>query len=299
MYAFVGFVCGFTMVASAVVNDINVDTVSDNDFVQIETFEDYGGDIVPYVSDPYIEDNSPNDVVEEITVNQTVIDNTEVLNRVESIDTKINLLNQNFMSVMSLDNSSNGGMVSLTPLQSYNYYPSFYSDHIVIRTDNTYSFLLFDISDYDSCVLDPVLYKYSSVEVLFYSDMPTFVIGNNPLPDLRKTFGSFSSSVFFDTSDYSYCVVTYYTSSYPDLAFYGFGSSGGDTPDTPPSDPSGNDPSQPSINVTYPQEVIDSVKDMKKQLVTLTGVTLLNLIIPMFVSVFKRMVDPFKKRRED
>ncbi|CAJ0600774.1 unnamed protein product, partial [Cylicocyclus nassatus] len=47
---------------------------------------DYGGDIVPYVSDPYIEDNVPNDVVEEITVNQTVIDNSEVLERMDKLD---------------------------------------------------------------------------------------------------------------------------------------------------------------------------------------------------------------------
>lgn len=296
MYEIISVFCGLAMVASTLVNDIGIDTLSDNDFVQIETFEDYGGDIVPYVGDLYIEDNFPNDVVEEIIVNQTVVDNSEVLERMDKLDSKLTLLNNSFNSVLSTSNSS---LAVLSPTQTLSAYSSFYSNSFELTSNPSYRTLVYDVSDYDYCIIDPQLNKYSSVEVWSYFNMPILVLGDNSLPDKRVTFSNFASGAFVDTSQYNYIVVSYNFSNYPDFIVSVPNFSGGDTPDTPPSDTSGNEPSQPSINVTYPQEVIDNVNFMQKQLVSLTGVTLLNLIIPMFVSVFKRMVDPFKKRRDD
>lgn len=291
MYEIIGIFCGLVMATTALADNIVLDTVSDNDFVQIETFEDYGGDIVPYISDPYIEDNIPNDVVEEITVNQTVVDNSEVLERMDKLDSKLTLLNNSFNSVLS---SENRALVDLQPITTLSGYISKYYNSF--RSSSGYYTDIYDLEDYSIASLT-INYYFADGFGIAYFD--TFPIENNTecslfVTDISSNGAMFSASIengrYFAISHNSSMTYSIKGVSYtPPI----------DDPTDPPSDSSGNDPSQPSINVTYPQEVIDSVKDMKKQLVTLTGVTLLNLIIPMFVSVFKRMVDPFKKRRED
>lgn len=309
MYEIIGVFCGLAMVASTLVNDINVDTVSDNDFVQIETFEDYGGDIVPYVSDPYIEDSVPNDVVEEITVNQTVVDNSEVLERMDKLDSKLTLLNNSFSSVLSSSDTINlksdfsllSGLYSniglYAPSSSYwAFYNTGLPVHYLNLSDFEYDIIRIQLDD---------TITSSDKFYCFYTNEPVFetLTLNNTQNLYNKSISC--SYVAYTTlnknliipinNEYQYLVISCSDTVYNGVSVF----TENLNPIDPPSDPSGNDPSQPSINVTYPQEVIDDVNAMQKQLVTLTGVTLLNLIIPMFVSVFKRMVDPFKKRRDD
>lgn len=313
MYEIIGVFCGLAMVASTFINDINADTVSNNDFVQIETFEDYGGDIVPYVSDPYIEDNISDDVVEEIIVNQTVVDNLEVLDRMDKLDSKLTLLNNNFNSVLS--SPSSGSLSLLSPLDKNDdgrtyraWYPNLYNDSngnvwyfYYYSSSEIYTYW-YDVSDYDNILIDIPNFDSSYITIIYQNALPSdaridssyFLTGTN----YALCYNGVSySSMSFETHGFKYFAVAYNK----DIPISLYGLSDVELPDIPvtPSDPSGNDPTQPSINVSYPQEVIDDVNAMKKQLVTLTGVTLLNLIIPMFVSVFKRMVDPFKKRRDD
>lgn len=313
MYEIIGVFCGLAMVASAFINDINADSVSNNDFVQIETFEDYGGDIVPYVSDPYIEDNISDDVVEEIIVNQTVVDNLEVIDRMDKLDSKLTLLNNNFNSVLSSPRS--GSLSLLSPLDKNDdgrtyraWYPNLYNDSngnvwyfYYYSSSEIYTYW-YDVSDYDNILIDIPNFDSSYITIIYQNALPSdaridssyFLTGTN----YALCYNGVSySSMSFETHGFKYFAIAYNK----DIPISLYGLSDVEMPDIPdsPSDPSGNDPSQPSINVTYPQEVIDDVNAMKKQLVTLTGVALLNLIIPMFVSVFKRMVDPFKKRRDD
>lgn len=312
MYEIIGVFCGLAMVASAFTNDINADTVSNNDFVQIETFEDYGGDIVPYVSDPYIEDNISDDVVEEIIVNQTVVDNSEVIDRMDKLDSKLTLLNNNFNSVLSSPLSSSLSLIS--PLDKNGdgrTYRPWYSNLYNDANGNVYYFYYYssselytywyDVSDYDNILINIPNFDSSYITIIYQNALPIDVYSDTSYyfgTEYALCYnGSSYSSMSFDTHGFKYFAITYNK----DIPISLYGLSDVELPDIPdtPSDPSGNDPSQPSINVTYPQEVIDDVNAMKKQLVTLTGVALLNLIIPMFVSVFKRMVDPFKKRRDD
>lgn len=313
MYEIIGVFCGLAMVASAFINDINADSVSNNDFVQIETFEDYGGDIVPYVSDPYIEDNISDDVVEEIIVNQTVVDNLEVLDRMDKLDSKLTLLNNNFNSVLS--SPSSGSLSLLSPLDKNDdgrtyraWYPNLYNDSngnvwyfYYYSSSEIYTYW-YDVSDYDNILIDIPNFDSSYITIIYQNALPSdaridssyFLTGTN----YALCYNGVSySSMSFETHGYKYFVVAYNK----DIPISLYGLSDAELPYIPdtPSDSSGNDPTQPSINVSYPQEVINDVNAMKKQLVTLTGVALLNLIVPMFVSVFKRMVDPFKKRRDD
>lgn len=313
MYEIIGVFCGLAMVASTFINDINADTVSNNDFVQIETFEDYGGDVVPYVSDPYIEDNISDDVVEEIIVNQTVVDNSEVIDRMDKLDIKLTLLNNNFNSVLSSPLSSSLSLLS--PLDKNDdgrtyraWYPNLYNDSngnvwyfYYYSSSEIYTYW-YDVSDYDNILIDIPNFDSSYITIIYQNALPSdaridssyFLTGTN----YALCYNGVSySSMSFETHGFKYFAVAYNK----DIPISLYGLSDVELPDIPdiPSDTSGNDPTQPSINVSYPQEVINDVNAMKKQLVTLTGVTLLNLIIPMFVSVFKRMVDPFKKRRDD
>ena len=112
MNVLLGFAFCLPLALSATTIDISANNENDNDFVNIETFEDYGGDIVPYVSDPYVEDDISNDVVEEITVNQTIVDNTEVLNKMDILDNRLTLLNNNFNSVLSSGISSDDSLIN-------------------------------------------------------------------------------------------------------------------------------------------------------------------------------------------
>lgn len=309
MYEIIGVFCGLAMVASAFINDINADSVSNNDFVQIETFEDYGGDIVPYVSDPYIEDNISDDVVEEIIVNQTVVDNSEVLERMDKLDSKLTLLNNSFNSVLSSSDSinlkSNFSLVSNLYSKIGTYDPSnnvwsFFNSGLPIHYLNLSDF------EYDiiHIILDDTL-SSSDKFYCFYTNAPILETVSLAEPQNLYNKSISCSYISYSTlnknliipinSEYQYLVICCSDTVYNSVSVF----TENLNPIEPPSDPSGNDPSQPSINVTYPQEVIDDVNAMKKQLVTLTGVALLNLIVPMFVSVFKRMVDPFKKRRDD
>lgn len=311
MYEIIGVFCGLAMVASAFINDINADSVSNNDFVQIETFEDYGGDIVPYVSDPYIEDNISDDVVEEIIVNQTVVDNSEVIDRMDKLDSKLTLLNNNFNSVLSSPLSSSLSLIS--PLdktgdgRTYRpWYPNLYNNNGSVyyfyyySSSELYTYW-YDVSDYDNILIDIPNFDSSYITIIYQNVLPFDVYSDTSYffgMDYALCYnGSSYSTMSFDTHGFKYFAITY-NKNIP-ISLYGL--SDVELPDIPdtPSDTSGNDPTQPIINVSYPQEVINDVNAMKKQLVTLTGVALLNLIIPMFVSVFKRMVDPFKKRRDD
>lgn len=309
MYEIIGVFCGLAMVASAFINDINADSVSNNDFVQIETFEDYGGDIVPYVSDPYIEDNISDDVVEEIIVNQTVVDNSEVLERMDKLDSKLTLLNNSFNSVLSSSDSinlkSNFSLVSNLYSKIGTYDPS----------NNVWSFFnsglpihYLNLSDFEYDIIHIILddtFSSSDKFYCFYTNTPILEtvsladpqnLYNKSIPCSYISYNTLNKNLIIPINfEYQYLVICCSDTVYNSVSVF----TENLNPIEPPSDPSGNDPSQPSINVTYPQEVIDDVNAMKKQLVTLTGVTLLNLIIPMFVSVFKRMVDPFKKRRDD
>lgn len=88
------------LVLSATTFAISANNEIVNDFVNIETFIDYGGDVVPYVEDLYDDANgNENDVVEEITVNQTIVDNTEVLEVVNNISSRLDLLQSNIENV--------------------------------------------------------------------------------------------------------------------------------------------------------------------------------------------------------
>lgn len=313
MYEIIGVFCGLAMVASTFINDINADSVSNNDFVWIETFEDYGGDVVPYVSDPYIEDNISDDVVEEIIVNQTVVDNSEVIDRMDKLDSKLTLLNNSFNSVLSSPLSSSLSLLSPLDInddgRTYRaWYPNLYNDSngnvwyfYYYSSSEIYTYW-YDVSDYDNILIDIPNFDSSYITIIYQNALPSdaridssyFLTGTNYALCYN---GASYSSMSFETHGYKYFSVAYNK----DIPISLYGLSDVELPDIPdtPSDPSGNDPTQPSINVSYPQEVINDVNAMKKQLVTLTGVALLNLIVPMFVSVFKRMVDPFKKRRDD
>lgn len=88
------------LVLSATTFDISANNEINNDFVNVETFVDFGGDTVPYVEDLFSEETeSDNDIVEEITVNQTIVDNTEVLNVVNNISSRLDLLQSNIENV--------------------------------------------------------------------------------------------------------------------------------------------------------------------------------------------------------
>lgn len=292
MYEIIGVFCGLAMVASAFTNDINADTVSNNDFVHIETFEDYGGDVVPYVSDPYIEDNISDDVVEEIIVNQTVVDNSEVLERMDKLDSKLTLLNNSFNSVLSTNNNS---LVDLEPLATFKGYISKYNNSFI--ANNGYYTDIYDLNDFGLASLTITDYYADGFGIAYFDVYP--IVNNTQCSLFVADKGSNGSSFSLSSDNSRYFAISHNSFLTYTVKVVSYTPPESDEPIDPPSDPSGNDPSQPSINVTYPQEVIDDVNAMKKQLVTLTGVALLNLIIPMFVSVFKRMVDPFKKRRDD
>lgn len=95
-----GFAFCLPLVLATPSIDISANNETNNDFVNIDTFVDYGGDTVPYVEDLYVEETeSINDVVEEITVNQTIVDNSEVLDVVNNISTRLDLLQSNIENV--------------------------------------------------------------------------------------------------------------------------------------------------------------------------------------------------------
>ena len=92
MNVLLSFIICMPLVLTSNVGDIPLYNEGDNDFVNIETIEDYEGNIVPSVVDEYVdeivednvfEDVVEDNVVEEIVVNQTVVDNTEVLQKMD------------------------------------------------------------------------------------------------------------------------------------------------------------------------------------------------------------------------
>lgn len=199
MYEIIGVFCGLAMVASTFINDINADSVSNNDFVQIETFEDYGGDVVPYVSDPYIEDNISDDVVEEIIVNQTVVDNSEVIDRMDKLDSKLTLLNNNFNSVLSSPLSSSLSLIS--PLdktgdgRTYRpWYPNLYNNN-----GNVYYFYYYssselytywyDVSDYDNILINIPNFDSSYITIIYQNALPFDVYSDTAYPPYVRIVG--------------------------------------------------------------------------------------------------------------
>ena len=303
MYEIIGFIGCVAMALASITDDTIFNSVSDNDYIQIKTFEDYGGDIVPYVSDPYIEDNISNDVVEEITVNQTLVDNTEVLERMDKLDSKLTLLNNSFNSVLSSDISSDDSYITFEEsdyLINQNCVCAIMSGKTFYNIGAPFYMRAFDVSDKNTLLID--WEDHNLQYVICGTNIPPCEIPTRVMLDFTDVcpiahniytneLGYVSSMVEeIDVSNYDYVVFNVACGDdmfFPSVRYPRNSSS------TSVSD---NDP---SVSVTYPQEVIDNVSAMQKQLVTLTGVTLLNLIIPMFVSVFKRMTDPFKKRRDE